>query len=420
MISDFERELCQQIAGRNALDHIEKLCELGDRFVGTAGDLAALEYMVGQFRQFDLKLDFTEIEVPTYQQHRVELRLLDPDVSLSVIPAYFTPSTTPEGLVAESVFVGGGQEEDYAGKDVRGRIVVLQEAGLGFSMFWLGTFAQRAARYGALALIVIHPMPWPYRMTLEAGNSEIKNRFVDPIIPAVCTSAVDGGLLMKAIGEGGRNVFLQVQASMPLKKSSVVTGRLVGNELPDERVGLIAHRDNGIEYGANDNASGCGTLLEIVRVLTKYRHKRSIEFISTTAEEGATVGAWSYVQKHLGDLSQLKAVIDLDMFGTGGRVNLVEVGLWPDTEPIVHTEWLMKMVEEIALDLGYYLGRMTATWGVAESARFITAGVPSIWYWKADDPYYHSIHDTPDKIDPICLKAVGDISAIAAWRLAND
>jgi hypothetical protein len=107
------------------------------------------------------------------------------------------------------------------------------------------------------------------------------------------------------------------------------------------------------------------------------------------------------------------------MFGTGGKLQLVELGLWPDTEPIPHTEWLMQWLERVAVELGYDVGRMTATWGVAESGRLIQAGVPAAWFWRPDDFYYHSVHDSVDKLDGNCLKAVGDVTAITVWQLAH-
>jgi hypothetical protein len=115
----------------------------------------------------------------------------------------------------------------------------------------------------------------------------------------------------------------------------------------------------------------------------------------------------------------MKALVDIDMVGVGGMIKQVEKGLWPDSEPILQPKWLMKMVDEVAEDLGYYFGRMTAGWGVAESARFLEIGVPATWFWAPDDPYYHSIHDSFDKINPNNLKSVSDVAAIVLWRLAN-
>jgi Zn-dependent M28 family amino/carboxypeptidase len=184
---------------------------------------------------------------------------------------------------------------------------------------------------------------------------------------------------------------------------------------------VVAHRDHGIHPGANDNGSGFGTMMEIAAALAGTEPRRTIEFLCSTAEEGVTPGIAAYIdaREREGTLGQIRAAVDLDMFGVGGKVKLVELGLWPDTDPIPHSEWMMRWVEGLADELGYDLGRMTAPWGVAESGRFLQAGIPAIWFWKPDDFYYHSVHDTVDKIDGNALKAVADITAIALWQLAN-
>jgi Zn-dependent M28 family amino/carboxypeptidase len=256
---------------------------------------------------------------------------------------------------------------------------------------------------------------------MEAGNGRLEDRFLAVQLPAVSVSSVDGAQLMYAIGRGEAEVELVVESSMPEVLSWNVSGILRGKDRPDERLVVHAHRDHGLHPGANDNGSGFGTMMEVARAFAGSEPGRSIEFLCTTAEEGSTVGAAAYVEAQLQEnrLSEIRAAIDLDMFGTGGKLKLVEVGLWPDMDPIPHTEWLMRWVEGIADDLGYDVGRMTATWGVAESARFLEAGVPAIWFWKPDDFYYHSPHDTLDNIDGNSLKAVGDITATAAWQLAE-
>jgi Zn-dependent M28 family amino/carboxypeptidase len=258
-------------------------------------------------------------------------------------------------------------------------------------------------------------------MSMEAGNSTLENRFCDEQLPVCSISAIDGAFLMHELGAGRRRADLVVECDMPEVTSWNISGILRGRELPDERIVIHAHRDHGLHPGANDNGSGFSTMLVIAEALRGTRPRRSIEFLCTTAEEGVTKGAAAYVeaQRREGRIGEIRAAIDLDMFGTGGRTNLVELGLWPDTPPIPHTEWLMRRLEEVAEACGYALGRMTATWGIAESARFLDAGVPAAWFWKPDDFYYHSVHDTVDKMDGNSLKAVGDITAIAAWQLAE-
>ena len=409
------------LKGERAIHHIEKLCAFGDRFVGTEGDRAAIAYVRGEFEELGLKTSLSPIRVPGFVDRGSTLSL--GDRTFDAICAYFSPSTPPEGIRAALVFAGTGEPGEYEGLDVRGKVVVIQERGLGYARFWLGTFAAEAARRGAVGMIVVHPMPWPYRMSMEAGNSSIENRFCSEQVPCVCISSVDGQELMYELGRGGAGteVVLRVSTELGEVDSAFVVARSPGSDPSLPCILLEAHRDNGIAPGANDNGSGLGVLLELARVLSTLEHKRDLYFVSSTAEEGVTQGAWTFVNDHRdGLIARTRAMLNLDMIGVGGRLNLVEMGLWPDSPPIPHPEWLNVLLEEIAGDFGYHLGRMTAEWGVAEEARYIAAGVPSAWFWKPDDPYYHSIHDTADKIDGNALKAVGDIAGAAAIFLADD
>jgi hypothetical protein len=418
-VIDFEQELRGRISAKRALSFIGELVAVGDRFVGSEGDRAAAELVRSKLRGLGFDVEEREFTTLGYRHSRAELNLSRGE-SFEAIPPYFSPATPPDGVQGELVFVGGGEEADYEGVDAGGKIVVIQETGLGYARFWMGTFAALAARRGAVGVVVIHPLPWPYRMSMEAGNGKLENRFCEEQVPVVCVSGIDGARLMYAIGAGEAGAEIVVESEMPEVRSLNISGILPGREWPNERIVVHAHRDHGLYPGANDNGSGLGTMLEVAGALAGSEPRRSIEFLCTTAEEGVTKGIAAYIeaQQHEGKLGEIRAAIDLDMFGTGGKLELVELGLWPDCEPIPHTEWLMRSVERIADDLGYDVGRMTATWGVAESGRLIEAGVPAIWFWRPDDFYYHSVHDTLDKLDGNALKAVADITATAIWQLA--
>jgi aminopeptidase YwaD len=419
-VQEFEQDLRRRIRAQGALETIEALVAIGDRFVGSDGDRTAVELVRERYRGWGLEVEDREFETLGYSHSRCELRL-DRGESFEAIPPYFSPPTPPEGVRGELVYVGGGDEADYEGLDVGGKIALIQETGLGYARFWMGTFAAIAARRGAVGVVVVHPLPWPYRMSMEAGNGKLENRFCAEQLPVVCVSGIDGGRLMHAIGAGEAGATVVVESEMPEVKSWNVSGVLVGSEWPDERVLVHAHRDHGIYPGANDNGSGLGTMIEVANALAGTQPRRSIEFLCTTAEEGVTKGIAAYIAalQDESSLGRIRAAIDLDMFGAGGKLKLVELGLWPDCEPIPHTEWLMQRLEQISDELGYDVGRMTATWGVAESGRLIEAGVPAAWFWRPDDFYYHSAHDDLDKLDGNTLKAVADITATALWQLAN-
>jgi aminopeptidase YwaD len=420
MITDVEMTFQRQISGLNALTHVRELAKIGYRFVGTEGDKKSINYIKEKFNAYGLEVRETPFSTLSFEDDKPLLKILATGEELEGVVPLFSPSTPEGGLVADAVLVGDGQDEDYRQVNVEGKIVILTEETLGYSKFWLGTFADRAARAGAVGMIFIHPMPWPYRMSMEAGNSDLNNRFCEKKLPAICISAVGGLKLMYAISNGSCRVQMETKNLTEERDSVIISGLLKGKELPEERVGILAHRDNAIAPGANDNGSGTGTLLEIARVLSQTNPKRSLEFISTSGEEDATPGAWSYCLTHQADLvKNMKALLDMDMISVGSVAKQVERGEWPDCEPIVHPEWLLKMVDDVAAEMGYGFGRMIAAWGVPEEGRFNQIGVPATVLWAADDPYYHSVHDDVDKVNPNCLKAAGDTIAIVSWRLAN-
>lgn len=417
MLDSIEQQIQAGIHGRNTLMYIEQVCEFGDRFVGTKGDQKTLEYFRKYYEEFGLKIELTNIRVPTYKEKSVELVLTDSETKLEAISPYFSKAC-PEGIYSEMVYIGEGRESDYEGVDVGGKIVVLNEAATGWDWFWLGPFSKRAAIHGAVGLIVIHPFPWPNRMSMEAGNLDIRNRFVDQHVPAVCISGLDGLTLMHHLGQGKTKIFLKIDSEMYDVDSVILSGVLEGSHMPHERIALIGHRDGPIPPAANDNGSGIACQLEVARVLSRFKPKRSVEFICSTGEEGSAPGAYYFVQANKERLSNMRALINLDMIATGGRINLAESGQWHDTERIEFTPWLLEMIENVANELGYYVGRLKAE-TTSEETRFLEAGVPAAWFFKWDDYYYHSEHDSPEKVDPNSIKAVADIVAITIWRLAN-
>ena len=413
-----ERRILSEIHGRNALRHIEKICEFGDRFVGTVGDQKTLDYARTHFQGLGLKIEQTSIRVPTYEERSIRLVLTDTGTELEAVSPYFT-EPCQDGVNGELVYVGEGRDSDYEGLNVEGKIVVLNEAGTGWDWFWLGLFSRRAAIHGAVGLVIIHPFPWPNRMSMESGIHDIGQRFVDKQVPSVCISAIDGLKVMQHIGQAKNNAYLKIDSAIYDVDGVILSGVIEGSRWPDERIAVIGHRDSPFHLGANDNGSGVGCQLEMARVLSGFRPKRSVEFICSTAEEGVSPGAWAFIQANKERLSRMRALINIDMVGVGGSLYLVDGCQWHGGEPFTYPSWLLEKIEGVADELGYYVRRMTAT-SASEESRFVEEGVPVAAFWKWDDYYYHSAQDTPEKVDANCLKAISDITAITVWRLANE
>lgn len=405
------------IHGPRALRHVEELCRLGDRFVGQPGDAAAENYIAQQFQEAGLRLERTAVQLPGWRQDEASLEV--EGESLDVSTAYFSPSTAGT-LEAELVYAADGEEAAYAGLDVTGKIVVLEERSIGYSLFWLGGFVERAARRGALAVLVIHPAPKPYRMSMEAGLADISRRFCAEKLPAASVSCGGGLRIMSALGRGRAVARLRLIATSGPASTNFLAGVQEGATHPRERVIVMAHRDNGAPPGANDDAAGTATMIEVAHLLAGRSTQRSLVYLSSAGEEGVAEGTVRYIEA-LGDsVADIKGVISLDMFAVGGRLNLVDRAFWPDRpEPLRHDGHIMSLLERAADGRGYHVGRMDADWGAAESGRFLEAGVPAAWFWKSDDPSYHSPADVPEGLDGNMIKIVGEITAETVVRLAG-
>jgi hypothetical protein len=100
-----------------------------------------------------------------------------------------------------------------------------------------------------------------------------------------------------------------------------VVGEIKGQSTPEEVVLLIAHldsiskADDGIEPGADDNASGCVALLTAAEIMRAYKFKRTVRFVFTTGEEQAMLGGKAYAEKAKKEGQKIVAVLNLDMIG---------------------------------------------------------------------------------------------------------
>jgi aminopeptidase YwaD len=400
-----------------ALEHVQRLCALGDRFAGQAGDGPSADYVEECLRSYGLEIERTSAKLVTFREKKCSLEFED-GTAIDATAAYYSPST-PGIVSAPLVYVGAGTDESYEGKDVAGAIVVLEEDALAWDMFWLGRFAERAAAHGAVGIVVIHPFPWSYIMSMEFGGLDFSKRFAEPSVPAVAISANGGLRVMAALGAGRGMARLEVSTEIGPCVSDHVAGLLRGTKHPDERVIVLAHRDSPIPPGANDNGSGTACVLEVARLLADHPCERSMVFLSVAGEEGRAEGTAKYVEDLGDDISKVKAAISIDMIGAGGPLRIVDGIQWLDTpEPVRFTQWLLEMLERTADGLGYQLERYSTGAG-GDGGRFLSAGVPSAWFWKPDDFRYHSHEDKPEYMDANAVKAAAEITARTLVAVAN-
>jgi uncharacterized protein len=164
--------------------------------------------------------------------------------------------------------------------------------------------------------------------------------------------------------------------------------------------------DGTVWPGANDNASGVATMLEIARSWHEqgYVPRTTVLFAAWDAEEVGLLGSIHYVQHPRYPLDQTMAMIQLDMVGAGS-----------DTLYIDGRNALGEEMTALAQSMG--LPAELADVGRSDHAPFLEAGVPAcllIWFGPGDSlPEYHRPADTAASIELDKLAASGQLANLA-------
>jgi aminopeptidase YwaD len=371
---------------------------------------------------------------------------------------------------AELVDVGGGtKDSDYTGKDVRGKIVLVgaqpgavQDLAVGkFGAVGIVSYAQnqKTAWSGGN----LDAIRWGHLETFSA------NKTFGFMVSLRTAQALQGRL---AKGEKIR-LRAVVKAGQHAGNYEVVTATISGADakLKEEEIAFSCHLDHQ-RPGANDNASGCATILEVARTLQKLinegklaRPARTIRFIFPPEIEGTLAlltgyGYWGTQStstapnglkramvmdgESLGPelAKRIKAVVHMDM--VGGR---------PETKAVFHVTRgpmsLPSFVQDVAWAFAEWVNEETYQFAATGKAEYpmVSAeggkeplraeysaytmgsdhdvyqdssfGIPAIYLNDWPDRFIHTNLDSAANIDATKLKRAGFIGAASGYFLAG-
>jgi Zn-dependent M28 family amino/carboxypeptidase len=379
-----------EISGERIRAHVKFLASdlLEGRGVGARGGDLAAEYIATQFALVGAK---PAGDSGTYFQNLTLVGVApQPESTLTAGGTSFRWLDDFVGVTyrqkadaafdADAVFVGHGivapeyQWDDYAGVDVRGKVVVLftneppsddPKFFTGRALTYYGRWTykyEEAARHGAVAAIIIHTTPtasygWDVvrsswgredqQVKLAPGAQQLAlaawvTKDAGEKLAATLGHSVDE--LLKMADTRGFHAMpmpLRIAGTAPAKVRDIrtrnVVARIEGTAIKDEAVIFSAHWDhlgigdpvNGdaIYNGAADNATGCAMIMEIARAWAALPQKprRSAIFLAVTAEEAGLRGSEYYGQHPVIPPGKTVADINLDMFMPFGRARDVNV-----------------------------------------------------------------------------------------------
>ena len=345
-------------------------------------------------------------------------------------------------VTAELVDVGDGtKESDYAGKDLKGKIALVSAQPGAVEDLAVGKFGaagivsyaqnQKTAWWGENENLI----RWGH---LETFSEHKTFGFM------VSLKTARGMKERLARGEKIR-LHAVVKAGQHAGNYEVVTATIPGADakLKEEEIAFSCHLDHQ-RPGANDNASGCVTILEVARTLQKLisegklaRPARTIRFIWPPEIEGTV----TLLNAKPEFAKRIKAAIHMDMVGGGPETKAVfHVTRGPMSLPsFVHdvawafAEWVNEESYQFAaagkaeypmvapeggkepLRAEYSAFTMGSDHDVYQDSSF---GIPAIYLNDWPDRYIHTNFDMAANIDPTKLKRAAFIGAASGYYLA--
>ncbi len=160
--------------------------------------------------------------------------------------------------------------------------------------------------------------------------------------------------------------------------------------------------------GANDNASGCGVILEAARILKNAKIDKNVIFVFFGAEEGTAnfsianaFGSRYFVRKLKPEIvKKIIGMMSVDMAGSGKNFYIGNMQRG--------NAWFSAWMQFQGLQLGYPVFSFNAGVGSDHSA-FEMLGIPVAYLEWYKDTNYHTSEDTVDKLQIQNLEITGQV-----------
>jgi hypothetical protein len=420
----------------------------GGRGIGSAGLEASVEYVSAAFRSVGLQPDGDD---GTYRQPFELVTHAQAEASLTLDGAVMDPAT----VSAVSGTVGGQVEgplvwvdygmvlpdarvDDYAGREVRGRIAVVRRfAPSTLARDPRATDLRRkvwlARERGATAVVIVDVASPGGPATPEAplpSAGGVSRMPADGLaLPSVYLSRPQSTALVERLQRGEGPVgSVSVAVNEVRTRAANVVGRLPGKgprRLPGVVVvgahldhlghgghGSMAPDETAVHPGADDNASGVAALVEIARRLRGLPLERDLVFVAFSAEEVGLVGSASYLRARPLSREPVFAMMNLDMVGRLRDDTVLALG------GESAAEW-RQLVQPACARGGLTCRLEGGGLGPSDHTSFFLAGVPVLHWFTGAHPEYHTPRDLAAQVEMDGVVRIAGIVADVAAGLAH-
>ncbi len=434
---------------KNIEGHIYFLADdlLKGRATGSPENKIAASYLANTLRSYGVKPN--PLSGDYYQKMDLFRFFLPEKINLSLngvnFPEVVAFDIDPVEMEEDVIYLNHGLESDYAGKDVKGKIIIVK-AGTPEASDMRAAYGSRAPKRklaiqnGARGLIEIgafDPAQWPRfkhsfeeRVSISEGEKEA--------LPMYLWVQASPEQLAK-LGEDSLKIQIESKGiQRELMHTQNVVGVLEGTDpdLKNEYIIYSAHYDHigigkpnakgdSIYNGARDNAIGTTAVLTIAENLAKYPTKRSALFILFTGEEKGLLGSRYYVENPVLPLNQMIYCFNTDGGGYN-NTSLATIAGLKRTTAQKHMVAGAKTFGLKALDIDD-VAPEEGLFDRSDNVSFAKMGIPAPTYSTGFDAfddeinkYYHQAADEADSIDYDYLVKFYQGYVLSGRLIAND
>ncbi len=403
------------------------------RGIGTKGLEAAGEWLEAKFKEIGLETSRVPFDVVTKVTSQSSAT-----IGGKVVADVATVGWSSQGEVKGKAVLAGWaiQDEelglnDFKGLDVKGKVVIArrfvpdnEKLSTPEAQRRAGDIRKKAfvaKSLGAKALIIVD---WPVakeappEAALPALRPEGTGEAGIPVI--VVKRAALEPFWKNLENKKSVDVALKVALSFEKTQAFNVVGRIAAGKKSGGAVIIGAHYDHlGLgghnslapdktepHLGADDNASGVATLLEIARSLnaTKSELTRDVVITAFSGEEDGVLGSAALVKSKPEWLEGAVAMLNLDMVGRlrANEVSVLGAKSATEWEALVAPVCAAARVECKTGGDGY---------GPSDQTSFYAAGLPVLHFFTGAHSDYHKPSDAAAKLNAGGMARIADIVA---------
>ncbi len=390
-----------------ATDEMVSCAALGPKHPGNTADRQQGDHIAERFRAAGLQVSAEEFHMPVWKPGRTTLSIAAGPGAGSQLEAQSFAYSGTGHVRAEVVDAGDGQPDDFDGKDVKGKIVLVVNGGAYHRTVQVENIMAR----GGIGMVYVSASP---KNLIQTGAVRWGQR-PPASIPTVTIGAYTGAQLREKLAQGAVTLDMTVEGERVDAVTRDIVGFRPGTTYPDKYIVVAGHYDSWYA-GANDNCSAIGTLLSVAEANKDMAPAYNMIYIGWGAEEPGLVGSYTWLwrnQKLVPDIAlnvnlEETATAAFDDQGTSGdgKTSTLTFGSTsPAMNALVAASAAPNQVVP-PVNVPVTAERLVSGGIIATDLEgFYAQGVQAI-STASSSPYYHTTGDTSDTVNPKDLEFV--------------